>query len=552
MGFELGPLTRAPSSAGLTRQSVRLQQSEAETKKSQAESNAGQGTLTARLNLGACMTSPVNQGFVPTAIGWPQQGRLSASDLTRFVQQSANESATRNPAAVALTQGKQAPANRVTVGGVTVTKYPTPAELANASASPEALRKFNPTVYVLDDFVTGVIPVGSGVQRRVITHGDQTKAIVQLALPGVKVVRVDATDSNRNLTTGSRAAAIRQVIAQEAKIQNTSTPDLSRAFIVMPLGDSVPTDVPDEATKSAIAEFTKLGGTFYASAGNGLLNSTTRIPGIGIAYASSQTVGSAWGNNPQPAESLASGATTSGNRSISRVSTNPLGAGSTAYIAPGTLTQRFNPDTGSVEFQNAKGTWVPAIPADRVLAAPVTNADALNNSRAGRELTASDAKNFDAWQQAREKTALAAHRSKNGQPAATLGELTPQESAALTNAVRAEFLRRYGSNAVMSVEAYKVLADAKPGSDTARAIDRSLPSNRTAANTFISAENALINYQSPQTGQLQFFARDAGGILRSQPAYTFSKVSTSAATPGAAASAVLYRASQLERAQRGH
>jgi hypothetical protein len=500
------------------------------------------------------MTAAVHSSFQPSVAAGPAPSKVSALDSLKLAQGAANYPAAVDPISGALTPVYKPEANQVTIGGVTIKKYPNQSDLSSSrtgDAYPRAaMAKLNPTVYVVDDYVHGVIPVGSGAQRVVVTHGDQSKAIVQLGLPGAKVVRVDATGSNGNLTTGGRAAGIRRVIGLEAKIQNTPTPDLSRVFVSMSLGDSRLTSTLDEDTRSAIAAFTKLGGTFFGSAGNGHVNSTTVSQGIGIVYASQAVVGSALGSNPRPADSLASGVFSVGNGSISRVSSNRLASSSTTYVGAGTVFQRFNPGTQSVEFQDSSGSWRPAIPANRVGPAPVPNANALDNTKAGHELTASEAQGFDAWQLARENAALAAHKMPtNSKVPAELSDLTPIEAKALSTAARAEFLKRFGTDAVMSVAAYKVLVNARPGFDKATMIDRSLPSNMTAANTFVSAETSMLFYQAPQKGELQFYAKDTGGVLRSKAAFTIAAVSTSAATPDIVVRAVQDRAIRLERAQ---
>jgi hypothetical protein len=504
---------------------------------------------------GAAMTPAANSTVQLSSAAWPlPTNTLSSQELGRLAQGTADAPANFDPATGSLTPVYKPQPNQVRVGGVTVLKYPSQGELSDpkigTAAAQAAVARQKLTVYVLDDFVNAVVPVGSGAQRAVVTHGDQSKAIVEVGVPGAKVVRVDATNANRVLTPESQAAAIRSVIAQEAKIQNTSRPDLSRVFISMSLGDTKFSSVANAQIQAAIADFTKLGGTLYASAGNAHVNTTTANHGIGIVYASQTVVGSNLGNTPRPASSLPSGVFSLGDASASRVGSNSLASSSTAYLGAGTVYQRYNPSTRGVEYQNARGVWVPAIAANRVLSAPVPGANALDNAKAGRQVTAAEGQKFDDWQVARETAAVAAHRMpRDSGRAATVSDLTPAEANALSTAVTTEFRNRFGANAVMSVADFKVLVGAKPGSDRAVSIDRSLPAGVTAENTFISAQNTMLSYQAPERGQLQFYAKDSSGVLRSLTAYTSSVVSTSAATPDVVVRAVQDRAIRVENAQ---
>jgi hypothetical protein len=499
-----------------------------------------------------------NTSPAPTATNTNRSQNL-ARPAPKLAQGAANFPASYNPRTGTLTPTYPPQANLVNVGGITLPKYPSQADLGAlgiGSAYPSrAIAKLDPTVYVLDNFVLFDVTVGTGASQVAITHGATSLAIVKAGLPDVKVVPVNAAMADGKMDDDSIAAGLRNIIAIEAKRQNTATPDLSRAFVSMSLGQTQFTSVPNPNLQAAISQFTRLGGTFYGSAGNGFTNTTAFNQGVGIVYASRDVVGSNLGNNPTPAGSLASGSYTFGNVSSSRIQSNALASSSHAYVGAGQLRQRYNPNTGGVEMQNAQGRWVAAIPASQVRASPAAGAKAkgpLDGQRTGRPITAAQAKDFAQWQNKQAVAAIDRHPMPAGSKRlAEYSDLSTQEKDQLSETTQREFRRRFGNNAVMSVAEFKAANDIQPGSETAQILDQALPSSLTPATTFVAAEGPMLSFSTarPSEFSVYFYKLDANGSLATLPAYSASSTSTSAATPDLVVRAVKYRALQLEAAQ---
>lgn len=375
--------------------------------------------------------------------------------------------------------------------------------------------------------------------------------MIKSGLPTAKIVKVEATNSSGDVTIRSMGQSIDNVIAREAKLQNTSKPDLSRVFISMSLGESKLTLTPYELISAPIARFTALGGTIYASAGNRLLNTTGANPGVGLVYATQSTVGSALSSNPKPAQSLRSGTFELGDGQINKIPTNRIDPTSHVYVGAGTLSQRYNPATGAVENQNPKGDWISAVDATRVTADPVKGMAAtgpLNNIRPSAEVTAKDVERFDAWRTTSENTAIAKHPMPAGsKKKATYDDLTTAEKNSLNARSKTEFTRRFGTTSVITVAHSKTAALMIQGSDRAAFFDQSLPTGLTPQTAYIPAEAFVLDNKRPDEGTTDFYSRDASGLMRHAISYVSSSVSTSAATPDMVVRAVQDRAVRLAK-----
>jgi hypothetical protein len=477
---------------------------------------------------------------------------ISASNKPAFAASSAE-----------VRTGVKSPAgsnsNSVSVGGVTLTKYPSQIDLSTvrtgAAYPAAAINKLNPTVYVIDNFTIRDGSVGSGAKRVKISHGDHCASIIRAGLPNVKVVELEAGTLSGQVNLSGAGRRVDEVIAREAKLQGTSKPDLSRVFISMSLGDasSSGASTPDKSVSDPITRFVQLGGTIYASAGNDRVNTTGKIPGVGFVYATQAVVGSTLSQNPRPAESLASGVSKAGGVSVSTIRSNPLDASSHAYVGAGTVAQRFNPITQGVENQNAQGKWVPAIAANLVSPAPVSGMETtgpLNNLKPSRVVTAGDAAKFDAWRAAQDKAACAKHKMPLGSKrVATLSDLSTAELTSLESKAKLEFRSRFGATSVMTVANFEAAAGISQASDRRVWLAQMLPVGLNATTTYIPAEGALMNTNKPDAGETHFYRRDASGVMKHSVSYSSGSVSTSTATPDVVVRAVQDRAERLVNAQ---
>jgi hypothetical protein len=463
-----------------------------------------------------------------------------------------------DPSTGRLSPVSKALPNRVTVGNVSVIKYPPPEDLARVPTGKnyprDAVEALNATVHILDDFRDFVVPIGSGGTLKAVTHGGQSLKIAQNGLPGAHVVALSYRDSQGNLSADTVAAAIQSVITDAKVAQKTDTPNLGRSFISMSLADGAETLMGNPKFRVAVAKYVALGGTLYASAGNHKLNTTSTANGIGLVFASRAVVGSDLGVNPQPVDSLQSGSfdLTVNGTPLSRLPSLQLGESTHAYVGAGRLRGRWNPTTGGVEFQNAQGQWRQAFPSNEVAAtrmAGVGQFGALENQKMGKQITATEAADFDRWALAQEARVLAQVQLPAGaKRTATFDDLTTHQQNLLLQGARQEYLKRFGSNAVLSVANFMALANIKPGSERGDRITQLVPSQLNTANSFLSGEDILVLGQAPDKLNMHFYSRDMAGQLKTQFSYSSSGTSTSVATPEMVVRAVIHRARQVQKA----
>jgi hypothetical protein len=174
---------------------------------------------------------------------------------------------------------------------------------------------------------------------------------------------------------------------------------------------------------------------------------------------------------------------------------------------------------------------------------------ALENQKMGKQITATEAADFDRWALAQEARVLAQVQLPAGaKRTATFDDLTTHQQNLLLQGARQEYLKRFGSNAVLSVANFMALANIKPGSERGDRITQLVPSQLNTANSFLSGEDILVLGQAPDKLNMHFYSRDMAGQLKTQFSYSSSGTSTSVATPEMVVRAVIHRARQVQKA----
>ena len=490
------------------------------------------------------------------------QGRAAnRSPSVKLAQGVSDYPATLDPKTGRLTPIFKAVPNQVTVNGMTVVKYPSQSDLTRVRTGADypqaAMDKLNPTVYVLDNFQDKEVTVGAGFHRNAMTHGDWCMSIVKAGLPNANVLPVSALNANGGMSTGGLVNGLNQIVAREASIQKTSKPDLSRVFVSMSIGDSVNRLVPpDPRVQAAIAKFTDMGGTLYASAGNDVLNTTGIFQGVGFVYASEARSGSTLSSNPRVSPNLRSGsyAPSGGLVEIEKIPNNQIASSSHAYLGAGKVVNRYNPSTGNVEIKNVNDRWVPAVSADKVSPMPVPGMAPVapfEFQQPSAVLTPKEVSNFGLWRQKQNREALQAYQKLPGMKAVVdVGALPQSTVDVLNQTAAAEFQRRFGPTSVISIADVRILTGVAQGSSRADAMDQALPDGLTARTAFVSAQDELLLERKVERGQAYIYSQDSAGVLRSARSQTTSSVSTSAATPDVVVRAVQDRAVRLANSQK--
>jgi Subtilase family len=442
--------------------------------------------------------------------------------------------------------------NWVMHNGFAVNRMPTQENLARAPETGSAYDKLKPgnlgiKVFVMDDYQTNTIAIGNGALTAAYSHGLQSLAIVKQQLPGVSVTGVNVAENDGAISSRRLAVSIDEIVASEAKKQNTKYPKLGHVFVSASLGDT--SLVPDAVLQAAIAKFTAAGGTFVASAGNERQNNNSTSNNVVLVAATSALVGSKQSNAPMPARHLLSGFYATPKTGLINY---PVPHSSVLVLAPGTMTQRFNDKTGEVDRLTERG-WVPLIQAQDVAKNKAVYGD-LEGRQPGLKIPAEAVQRFFTWQkdlvertlQARGPVITPATGEKplTSRPA-NLSDLNANELTTLNNRFMTEYDRRFGANAVISSKDYIAFLKTFASSEDAAKVEVATPKidgvGSADRNTYLSGRDVLARGLVPQQNSAVFYRLDANNRLVPVPSLQSMETSSSAATPDATVRIVLHR-----------
>jgi hypothetical protein len=430
-----------------------------------------------------------------------------------------------------ITPREKAEQNTIYVEGVRIPRF-APPEAFRARHSKEEIQTAgvtgkNTRMYAVDTYSGEPVVVGHATTY----HGKISAGILRAATHGqAEVIEIDYAKPVPGAShENPYARAILSVIDIEAKRQGKTRETVDLTGVTISLSQSQKADnlFNTSGYTPILAMVTARGGSVYLSAGNNEFNLIAQSAReVNVVDGSSEKIGTPINATQTPSRLYNNGGTFLG---VPVTREGQIDPSSQALTMPSILQVRTAAN-GSLEFKDdASPTgWSLLVDRQDVRVTPLAKAE-LAGAQAGKNLKLTDIADFVQW-----------HATT-----ANLPEYRDaQNEQALKQAIQAESNRRFGTNAMISVEELTPFST-RTDEGFRLLLNGMVPAGRQAKDIFISTDQLFTS----NLNTMQAYEIDASNKLVPVQSESVYVTGTSWATPYAAASGAIYRRMQINKAK---